>query len=232
MKAPDESASRAERRNFFKTALALFTGALTIKAGRAEAQARNTIAGVDPQTKSVYDGTVGEILMFTGTFAPVDWMFCNGQTLQITQYESLYAVIGNIYGGDGITNFKVPDLRGRVPIHVSNNHVLGEFGGAETVELTPDHLPSHSHTAINSVTVRCSSNIGTSASPVGCVPARSAADVPQYAAGSNATMASNAVSVQTIVGNAGGSGAAHDNMMPYLVINYIICFRGYFPARP
>src|SRR5215467_1477917 len=91
---------------------------------------------------------VGEIRMFAGNFAPAGWMFCEGQLLPISEYETLFNLIGTTYGGDGQSTFALPDLRGRIPLHFGNGFTLAETGGVETVTLTVSQIPSHSHAAL------------------------------------------------------------------------------------
>src|ERR1700681_2175481 len=88
---------------------------------------------------------VGEIRMFAGNFAPAGWMFCEGQLLPISEYDTLFNLIGTTYGGDGQSTFALPDLRGRLPVHFGNGFTLAENGGVETVTLTVAQLPAHSH---------------------------------------------------------------------------------------
>src|ERR1700726_3720239 len=88
---------------------------------------------------------VGEIRMFAGNFAPAAWMFCEGQLLPISEYETLFNLIGTTYGGDGQSTFALPDLRGRLPIHQGNGFTLAETGGVETVTLPVPQIPAHSH---------------------------------------------------------------------------------------
>src|SRR5438045_7973741 len=88
---------------------------------------------------------VGEIRMFAGNFAPAGWMFCEGQLLPISEYETLFNLIGTTYGGDGQSTFALPDLRGRIPLHFGNGFTLAETGGVETVTLTVSQIPAHSH---------------------------------------------------------------------------------------
>src|SRR5437868_14609147 len=87
---------------------------------------------------------VGEIRMFAGNFAPAGWMFCEGQLLPISEYETLFNLIGTTYGGDGQSTFALPDLRGRIPLHFGNGFTLAETGGAETITLTVSQIPAHS----------------------------------------------------------------------------------------
>src|SRR5437763_9279939 len=93
---------------------------------------------------------VGEIRMFAGNFAPAGWMFCESQLLPISEYETLFNLIGTTYGGDGQSTFALPDLRGRIPLHQGNGFVLAETGGVETVTLTVSQIPAHSHALLAS----------------------------------------------------------------------------------
>src|SRR6478609_4262775 len=94
---------------------------------------------------------VGEIRMFAGNFAPAGWMFCEGQLLPISENETLFQLIGTTYGGDGQSTFALPDLRGRIPLHQGNGFTLAETGGAETVTLTVNQIPAHSHPLLASL---------------------------------------------------------------------------------
>src|SRR5438552_2367412 len=109
---------------------------------------------------------VGEIRMFAGNFAPAGWMFCEGQLLPISEYETLFNLIGTTYGGDGQSTFALPDLRGRLPLHQGNGFILAETGGAEEITLTVQQIPSHTHAALGSTT------IATSPDPTSNVPGR------------------------------------------------------------
>lgn len=166
---------------------------------------------------------VGEIRMFAGTFAPVNWMFCNGQLLPISEYETLFNLIGTTYGGDGQQTFALPDLRGRLPVHAGTNpatgspYVIGQAGGVETVTLTPNQIPLHTHVP------ECVSGPGNEATPAGGVWAASGLD--QFS--SNAP---NANLSQAALASAGG-GQPHDNLMPYLTVSFIISLFGIFPAQ-
>src|SRR5229473_6942374 len=106
---------------------------------------------------------VGEIRMFAGNFAPAGWMFCEGQLLPISENETLFNLIGTTYGGDGQSTFGLPDLRGRLPIHMGNGFILAETGGAETITLTVPQIPAHSHPLL------ASSSPGTNAAPANAV---------------------------------------------------------------
>src|SRR5215831_18455610 len=106
---------------------------------------------------------VGEIRMFAGNFAPAGWMFCEGQLLPISEYETLFNLIGTTYGGDGQSTFALPDLRGRLPMHFGNGFTLAETGGVESVTLTVQQIPAHSHPVL------ATNNIGNATAPQGKV---------------------------------------------------------------
>jgi microcystin-dependent protein len=163
---------------------------------------------------------VGELRIFAGNFEPAGWMFCKGQTLPISENETLFQLLGTTYGGDGQETFNLPDLRGRVPIHQGTGPGLtsvveGEVLGTETVTLTSNQIPVHTHL------LGASSNGASSASPVGGVPAAASSDVLWGRGTTLETMQTS--------GSAGGS-QPHSNMQPYLCINYIISLFGIFPS--
>lgn len=166
---------------------------------------------------------IGEIRLFGGTFAPAGWAMCDGQLIPISENDALFNLIGTTYGGDGQETFALPNLQSRVPIHqgqgsgISQNYQLGESGGAESVTLTTQSIPQHSHPAL------CSNVNGTASNPVGGVWATS--DSTQYQTGS---------APDTNMGNmpttAAGGSQPHDNMIPYLVVTFIISLFGIFPS--
>jgi microcystin-dependent protein len=160
--------------------------------------------------------------MFGGNFAPAGWMFCEGQVLPISEYETLFNLIGTTYGGDGQEIFALPDLRGRVPIHQGQSpglsaYVIGENGGVERVTLTTQQIPNHRHAMI------ASSSAGTSSAPGGNVPAT--------AVGNLYSIFPASVGLSpTAVGAAGGS-QPHENIQPFLCVSFIISLFGIFPPR-
>jgi microcystin-dependent protein len=156
--------------------------------------------------------------MFAGNFAPAGWMFCEGQLLPISEYETLFNLIGTTYGGDGQSTFALPDLRGRVPIHQGNGFVLAETGGAEEITLTVNQIAAHTHPLL------ATTSVGTAASPLGGVLA-SAGSANVYRTGSGAVALSN----QT-VGPVGGS-QPHTNFQPYLCVDFILSLFGIFPSQ-
>lgn len=180
---------------------------------------------VDAQT-----GTIGEIRMFAGTFAPRGWAICDGRLIAIAQNTALFAILGTTYGGNGQTNFALPDLRGRAPMHKSDNVWLGEQGGTETVTLITSELPAHTHQA--TLTLGVNTNSGDSNTPIASCPAKNITRGYEYAASSNAKMGSGATYSGPQNTEIAGGSQPHNNMQPYVAINYIICVQGNFPRRP
>jgi len=159
---------------------------------------------------------VGEIRIFAGNFAPAGWMFCNGQLLPISEYETVFNLIGTTYGGDGQTTFALPDLRGRVPVHQGSSFVIGQFGGAETVTLLTNQIPSHTHVA------QANANSGSSNNPVNNVWANWTGS--QFSdQGTDSQM--NAGALASVGGN-----QPHENRMPYLGLSFIISLFGVYPS--
>ncbi len=158
--------------------------------------------------------------MFAGNFEPLGWAFCNGQLLSISEYDTLFTLIGTTYGGDGMTTFALPDLRGRFPLHPGNGNVIGQAGGGETVTLTSTQMPAHTHA------VRARTAIGTQATPTGALAARDAGAGTQiYSTGApGAALAANTLGI------AGGS-QPHENMPPFVAIHFIISLFGIFPTQ-
>jgi microcystin-dependent protein len=163
---------------------------------------------------------VGEIRMFAGNFAPAGWMFCAGQLLPISQYETLFNLIGTAYGGDGQSTFALPDLRGRLPIHQGSSFTLAGAGGVEEVTLAAGQIPQHTHAFL------ASSNQAASNSPANQVPAiTQAATITPYGT-DNPQVPLNPSSV----GSVGGS-QPHNNFQAYLCIDFIISLFGIFPSQ-
>lgn len=170
------------------------------------------------------DPFVGEIRIFGGNFAPQGWAFCAGQVLPISQFEVLFNLIGTTYGGDGVTTFSLPDLRGRAPIHqgtrFGTTFTMGEVIGSETVTVTTQQMPQHTHQAL-------AATGADSVSPQGKVwstdPGANIADWAT-APSSNAFMAPTTVSIV-------GGNQPHENMQPFLAINYIIALQGIYPSQ-
>lgn len=171
---------------------------------------------------------LGQIDAVPYNFDPRSWASCAGQLLPIAQYSALFSLLGTTYGGDGITTFALPDLRGRIPVHYGTGPGLstvniGAKGGTETETLTTAALPAHNHSSSAALPVQ--SGNGEEDSPEGHYHAAHA-EVSNYAPTSDGEMAGTAVTLT----NTGGS-QAHDNMMPYTVVRYVIALQGIFPSR-
>jgi microcystin-dependent protein len=160
---------------------------------------------------------VGEIRMFAGNFAPVGWMFCDGQLLPISENEVLFQLIGTTYGGDGESTFALPDLRGRLPLHQGSSFSLAETAGVEEVTLTVSQIPSHTHALVASTAV------GNQTSPVANVLAQSVTADLYIEDFPTAPLAATALAVV-------GGSQPHTNLQPYLCINFIISLFGIFPS--
>ncbi|MFZ1304425.1 MAG: tail fiber protein [Ferruginibacter sp.] len=159
---------------------------------------------------------LSEIRIFSFAFAPRGWALCNGQLLPINQNQALFSLLGTTYGGNGQTNFALPDLRGRVPMHNGAGFNLGQKAGAETHTLSISELPTHTHQA------KASANSPSVTPPTGNYWASNTGFTP-YGSTANLTM-----SPQT-VGNIGGS-QPHENRSPFLTLNFCIALQGIFPS--
>jgi microcystin-dependent protein len=166
---------------------------------------------------------VGEIRMFAGNFPPNGWMFCDGQLLPISENETLFNLIGTTYGGDGQETFALPNLQSRVPIHMGNNagttYVIGEMAGVESVTLTVQQIPPHTHALL------ASSSVASDPSPSDKVLAESRPGTNSFFQ----DVAPNAMA-PTAISPAGGS-QPHENCQPFQCINYITSLFGIFPSQ-
>ena len=206
------------------------------------------------------DGTLAEIRLFGGNFAPRNWAYCGGQLLSISQNQALFSLLGTTYGGDGRTTFALPDLRGRVAIGEGtgpglSSRPLGQRSGQETVTLNTLQMPSHFHSATTTVTpvtnptvnIKVADQNGAVAAANGNVLGKKAKEdttsqtVEVYVDGASATfndgnelggveVAPGAAAGSTTVNPTGGN-QPHNNMQPYLTLHYIICTNGLFPSR-
>ena len=195
------------------------------------------------------EGTIGEIRLFAGTFNPRYWAFCNGQLLSISSNTALFSILGTTYGGNGTTNFAVPDFRGRVAVGTGtgiglSNVQLGQMSGTETVTLLSTQLPAHTHTATagtggsGTATLNAVVANGNTQSPSGnyLAGSRSASVASYIASGTTAAMNAGSITLSNItagaptIGITGGS-QPHSNMQPYLGMNYVISLYGIYPSR-
>jgi microcystin-dependent protein len=160
---------------------------------------------------------IGEIRMIAFGFPPRAWAYCDGQTLAINTNQALFAILGTTYGGDGQTTFRLPDLRGRVPVHWGNQVSIGQRGGVETHPLTRNEMPAHTHQ------VTASTATAEVTSPAGAVWGTTSK--PAYASGADTTLLPTAL--ETV-----GSGQPHQNMPPFLAVNFVIALTGIWPSRP
>ena len=151
---------------------------------------------------------IGEVKLISWNFPPKGWAFCNGQLLPINQNQALFSLLGTTYGGDGRVNFALPDLRGRTPVHVGQGIILGQRGGEIAHTLITSEMPAHTHFAV-----------GSSVAADQSIPTNNF-----WATSANETM--NPADVSPV-----GGSQAHDNMSPYLVLNFVIALVGIFPSR-
>jgi microcystin-dependent protein len=159
---------------------------------------------------------LGQISVVAFNFAPKGFALCNGQTLAINQNQALFSLLGTTYGGNGQTTFALPNLQGRVPMHVGNGFVQGQTAGETSHTLIVNELPSHNHPLVGSA-----ATASLAASPAGNFPGAPAATV--YGASPTTTLGTGS--------SPSGGGQAHDNMPPYLVVNFVIALQGIFPSR-
>lgn len=166
------------------------------------------------------DQYLGELRLMSFSFPPKGWALCNGQILSIQQNQALFALLGTTYGGNGQTTFRLPDLRGRAPLHTSNTLPLGMQGGQEAVTLATSQIPAHTHPLV------ATSDLANASVPGGAVPAaKGRGGINRYApAGNDAAMDAGAVAA-----NAGNQ--PHPNMQPFEVLSWAIALVGIFPSR-
>jgi len=216
----------SNRRRFLAKAIGVIAGT-SLFGGAAKLVAQvvkgNSVSTTGP--KQIADTTpyLGEILLFAGNFAPTGWALCDGSLLTISQNQALFSILGTTYGGDGRTNFALPDLRGRVPVGAGqgaglSNYVEGQMAGEENHTLVATEMPQHTHAA------NVDTGNGTSATPSNNVPAVNNEGIQHYGGIVNGTMNPAAI------GTSGGS-QPHNNLQPYLALNYIIALQGVFPSR-
>jgi microcystin-dependent protein len=169
---------------------------------------------------------VGEIRLFAGNFAPSGWMFCDGSTLPISENEVLFQLIGTTYGGDGEETFQLPNLQGRVPLHFGTSpsgvtYQIGEMAGEESVTLSTQQIPTHTHAAL-------AASVGQTTSPSNAVLAT--AQSTQQGVRLYSTVGSTTTLGPGTITPTGGS-QPHENMQPFLGLNFIISLFGFFPSQ-
>jgi microcystin-dependent protein len=179
------------------------------------------------------EGTLAEIRMFAGNFAPRGWMMCNGQLLAISQWTAVFALVGTIYGGNGQTTFGLPDFRGRTALGTGNGAglpsvQLGEMSGTPTTTLLSINLPPHNHQLNGNLTIPAADDNTTFDNPAGNIFGATASPAYAAPAAGNVTMAPITLNLPTTVA---GGNAPINTMPPYLGMNYIFCVEGIFPSR-
>jgi microcystin-dependent protein len=160
---------------------------------------------------------LSEIKIVSFNFPPKGWALCNGQLLPINQNQALFALLGTTYGGNGQTNFALPNLRGRTPVHEGSGHTLGEAAGSTSVTINLQTMPTHTHP------YNATNNVSSATAPDGTV-------VISATPSNSFSPAGNFVAMAPTLSNVGGS-QPHNNMMPYLVLNFIIALQGIFPSQ-
>ncbi|MDX2283003.1 MAG: tail fiber protein [Bacteroidia bacterium] len=177
------------------------------------------------------DQTIAEIRLFAGDFAPKGWAFCDGQLLKIAENTALFSLVGTMYGGDGRTTFALPDLRGRVPVHIGSGHPdglsLGQQFGAPSVTLTSSQLPAHAHYA--GALLRAADNAPDSKDPTNALLAKDQGAYTYHTTGA-ANTEMHPDSVTASMSSAGG-GQPYDNHQASFGLNYIIALIGVYPSR-
>lgn len=183
-----------------------------------------------------YNHFLGEIRIFTGNFAPANWMLCQGQLLAISDYSLLYSLLGTRYGGDGLTTFGLPDLRSRIAVGVGQGNGLSAYnlaqkGGSDTVTLQANNLPAHTHTAPKKAGLNCYSGEGNTDVPFNNYPARVTGTKLYTATYSGIYTTMPALQTDHFT-TAAGEGSPIPIVQPVLGINFIICINGDFPPPP
>lgn len=178
---------------------------------------------------------MGEIKIVGFGFNPRGWANCDGQLLSIAQNQALFSLFGTMYGGDGRTTFGLPDLQGRVPIHVGRgsglpNYKQGQKGGSVSITLSTLQIPSHNHSATATSTAKASSRSAEATNPADRVWAETAGGEAIYSDTNDVDMSPQAITSSVTVNNAGG-GQEHNNMQPYHVVRFIVALVGLFPSR-
>ncbi|WBA41133.1 phage tail protein [Hymenobacter canadensis] len=226
---PDSLVGDSSRRSWLKHLGGLLTGGLLLGRSRPAAAAMPEAASPEGLTPFL-----SEIMLVSFNFAPRGWALCNGQLLPINQNQALFSLLGTTYGGNGQTNFALPDLRGRVLAPIGSNGTatmaLGERGGTESHTLLASQIPPHMHG------MKCSTDLGTTplsgtSSTVHHYLADNGGGAAQYGSTANTELASFTTAVPLVnVSSSMGGGQPHENRQPYLCLNYVIALQGIFPS--
>lgn len=224
----NSSVESNSRRGWLKKLGGVLGGSVLLGKSRAAAAGPQSVASVQGMPPFL-----SEIMLVAFDFPPKGWALCDGQLLPINQNQALFALLGTTYGGNGQTNFALPNLRGRVVAHVGDDLTLGQRGGTTAHTLAANEIPPHTHG------LKVSAAAGTT--PLSGVPgppvvhhylANNGGGAPQFGSNVNAALASSAADPPVNVSSAAGGSQAHNNMQPYLCLNYIICIQGgIFPSQ-
>lgn len=179
---------------------------------------------------------IGTIKLFGGNFAPRGWAMCNGQLLPISQNSALYAILGTIYGGDGVNTFGLPNLQGRIPLGMgqgqsSTKYTQGQTGGTEQTSLTIDQMPAHNHVAVLQASSANSTLTAPAAGSSLSTPGGYVGRTFTATYGYNTSTPDVALNSTTVTNALTGKNAPIPNLQPYMAMNYIICLSGVFPSR-
>lgn len=231
---PLHKEDESQRRSFIRKSIAALFGATILTSAKDiySMESKTGLIYVKQNGEVINDYSpmgesqpfLGEIVAFGCNFEPFGWKMCNGQLLDLGTNTALFSLLGTTFGGDGDTNFALPDLRGRVGLGPGQGsglslYVTGEQGGSEGVSLLQTEIPSHNHF------ITASSGIGISPSPSNTYFAQNAEGISSYRTSSNTVLNSNAIGVT-------GSGNPHNNIQPVLAMNFCIATQGIFPAHP
>ena len=175
------------------------------------------------------DGVIGVVTCFAGSFVPKNWMACNGQQLSVSKNKALFAILGNVFGGDGISTFNLPDLRGRTPVSPGKgtglqSYSLGQAAGSETVTITSNMLPAHTHSGNATVQLQANTSDGIDPGSNSGYPSRFTG---AYSPTANCNMAPPTTFFEVL----SPGNVPADICSPFQVINYVICISGVFPSR-
>lgn len=206
------------RREFIKNS-SLLLGGLLLNTSKIFSREDAALFSTEP--------FLGEIAIFSFNFAPKNWAQCNGQLLPIAQNQGLFSLLGTTFGGDGRVNFALPDLRGRVPIHVGNGHTLGQRSGEQAHTLSISEMPIHQHAGKVSVAQRIGGDADQE-SPVAALPGKNDNYARRFAASYDEMMQLD-IPASENASTIGGS-QAHFNMQPFLTLNFCIALQGIFPS--